>query len=606
MLFGDFSQKLATIESLSSRLEMTDELVKLYSQLEPAEAKIASYLLLGTLRPAYDSLEFNLSIKMVLRALARLQANSESQASAQQTDLFGKQQVSESELDSTTQLSKKLGDIGLVAEQIVTHSAAESQLSVTSVYQELVVIAQESGIGSQEQKLDLLEQLLVKLDPVSAKFVARIVVGKMRLGFSTMTLIDALSFVLVGDKSARKAIEDAWQKRADIGQLATYLLEFMAQLPAGESLQLAALQQHLEQYDMRVGIPVEPQLCQRLPTPAEVIEKLGQVIAEPKYDGLRAQIHITKSDDGAVETAVFSRSMEDISYMFPELQQVAQQLLCQSVILDSEAIGFDIETGQLRPFQETITRKRKHGVAEQAAAIPIKFFVYDVLELNGRDLLTTPLQQRKEILKSVFTDSQVLEHAPFIITDQPQELEEFHTEQLAEGLEGAVVKQIDSPYQSGRKGWYWVKMKEKAGEFGKLTDTIDAVVLGYYVGRGKRTQFGLGAILVGLPNADGGFSTVAKIGTGMTEEQLREMKQRLDAVAVVDKPAEFDVNKNLHPDTWVQPQVVVEVAADEITNSPIHTVGKALRFPRLLKFRDDKSAQQATTFTELDSISVSK
>ena len=169
-------------------------------------------------------------------------------------------------------------------------------------------------------------------------------------------------------------------------------------------------------------------------------------------------------------------------------------------------------------------------------------------------------------------------------------------------MEGVIVKKYDTAYIPGRTGWRWVKMKEEEAASGKLADTIDCVVMGYSAGRGKRVSFGLGQFLVGVldPPAGGMIKTVTKVGTGLTDEQFRELKKRLSGLEVKDKPKEYaDVSKLLQPDFWVEPSLVVEIAADEITKSPNHSAGLALRFPRLVRFRDDKSPDQATTVAEV-------
>ena len=192
---------------------------------------------------------------------------------------------------------------------------------------------------------------------------------------------------------------------------------------------------------------------------------------------------------------------------------------------------------------------------------------------------------------------------PFIVTSDAVALHQFHEQALADGLEGAVMKQAQSQYQSGRKGWRWVKIKETEGSQGKLADTLDVVMMGYYQGKGKRTQFGLGAILTGVVDAEGNVVTIGKIGTGMNEDQLVELKTLGDQHQSAAKPAEYgEVDKSLQPDVWLEPSVVIEVAADELTESPVHSAGFALRFPRLLRIRDDKTWQQATSLAELQQI----
>jgi len=210
-----------------------------------------------------------------------------------------------------------------------------------------------------------------------------------------------------------------------------------------------------------------------------------------------------------------------------------------------------------------------------------------------------------------------------IATSDPKEIQDFHGQQLGAGLEGVVMKQVDGVYQSGRKGWNWVKMKEAEGTMGKLSDTLDVVVLGYYRGKGKRTGFGVGAFLVGIRDDTGNdegvstnlgsvstsdvLKTVSKIGTGLSDEQFAELKTKADALTTPqnEQPSNYDVPKELFPDVWLQPGLVVEIAADEITQSPLHSAGLALRFPRLVKFRDDKSWQDATTLSELRAITIS-
>jgi DNA ligase-1 len=232
--------------------------------------------------------------------------------------------------------------------------------------------------------------------------------------------------------------------------------------------------------------------------------------------------------------------------------------------------------------------------------------VFDMLELNGQSLLDEPLHERKERIAKLFSDSEVFFATPFMVTDNPEELRVFHRQTLGDGLEGIVVKQWASGYHSGRKGWTWVKMKEAEGSRGKLTDTVDCVVMGYYLGEGKRTEFGVGAFLAGVMGKDGRIKTVTKVGTGLTDDQLRELVARGQKLQAPGPVANYDVPKALIPDVWLNPELVVEVAADEITQSPTHTAGVALRFPRLVRWRDDKKTEQITTVEELASIEIGK
>jgi DNA ligase-1 len=223
---------------------------------------------------------------------------------------------------------------------------------------------------------------------------------------------------------------------------------------------------------------------------------------------------------------------------------------------------------------------------------------------NGKELLSVPLKERRKILEQTLKakENKHLMLSPQIVTREAGEIRRYHDEQLRHGLEGAVVKKWDSIYEPGRKGFHWVKFKEEEGKTGKLTDTIDAVVMGYYRGEGKRAGFGIGAFLVGVAKGDG-FVTVTKIGTGVSDELWKELRRRLNDIKISAQPKQYkDVAKMLIPDVWVAPKIVVELAGDDLTRSPSHGAGYAVRFPRLVKIRDDKSPRQATTDREIEAM----
>ncbi len=593
MKFVDFSQALQELEETSSRLEMTEQLAKLYQKFDPAEIKAATYLMQGRLVPQYRSLEFNLSTKLTQRALAKLTARHQHNFkldAAEQIDLFGEEDLSQL-VDLVKKKTKKIGDLGEATQEICHElELSDAEIDLLEVFSQLESIAAQEGEGSQERKMVSLVELWEQLEPLSARYVTRIVMGELRLGFSTMTLLDALSWVVHQDKSARDELELAYNKQADVGRLAT------AYLTADNK---QARQKVLANYAVENGVPVVPALAQRLNTTQEVVEKMGQVITEPKYDGLRVQLHFKRGE----KTKAFTRNLDEVSQMFPELAEAPEILQVDSCILDSEAIGYDPDDGQLLPFQKTVTRRRKHDISSQAEEVPIRFYVFDLLEVDGQSLVDKPLKERKKQLSSLFEDNQVFYETYFKLSQNPDELREFHRQQLENGLEGALFKKSAAPYRGGRKGWRWVKMKEASGEQGQLSDTLDCIVMGYYAGKGKRAEFGIGAILVGIRDKKADkIKTITKIGTGLTDDQFKEMKQRLDKLAVEAKPAQYQVPKNLIPDVWAAPSLVIEVAADAITDSPVHEAGVALRFPRLVEFRDDKDWEQATTLEEVKQI----
>jgi DNA ligase-1 len=570
MKFTELASFFQKLETTSSRNAMTEILADLFKKAGTEEIDKICYLSLGQLAPLYEAIEFNLAEKMMVRVVARALDVGE---------------------EAIKREYKKTGDLGEVAGQmsnVPPWADQMSKLSVLQVYDRLYEVATESGEGSVERKIGKMAALLEDLDSQSAKYVVRIPLGKLRLGFSDLTILDALSWMISGGKSKRVEIEAAFNVRADIGQIARLI-------------KLKGLK-GLGSLRVQPGVPIMPALCQRLPTPEEMIKKMGKVAVEQKYDGTRLQIHFSKT-----KTSIFTRNLENVTSMFPDIARaMAAEVKAKEAILDGEAIGFDPKTGNFLPFQETIKRKRKYEIAEKAKEIPLKFFCFDILYKDGQDLLKTPFSQRREILERIVSaKNKTITLSPQIVTQSPQELRKYHDEQIEKGLEGVVVKKWQAAYEPGRRGFTWVKFKQEKGKKGGgLADTLDCVVMGYYKGKGKRAGFGIGGFLVGIRKKEGSdqFMTISKIGTGLTDEQWREMKKRGDEVKVSHQPKQFAIDKNLFPDVWCVPKIVVEIEADNITKSPIHTAKYALRFPRLVRFRDDKSPSQATTLAEAEKL----
>jgi DNA ligase-1 len=587
MKFQKLAEYFAELEKTSSRLKITEILASLLREASPEEVAKICYLSLGQLAPLYAGVEFNLAEKLMIKVLAKA---------------FGQKE------EKIRQEFKASGDLGETTYNLKLKilNLKFKELTVGEVYERLLEIAKESGEGSVERKIEKMAALINELDPLSAKYVVRIPLGRLRLGFSELTILDALSWMLVGDKSKREEIEAAYNVRADVGEIAKNL-KSQTRLPDGQvsnvkssGLNLKKIFEELGKIKPQVGIPIMPALCQRLPTPEEMIKKMGLVAAEPKFDGTRLQVHFRRPD----LVAIFTRNLENVTGMFPDIVEgVKKEVKAKEAILDGEAIGFDPKTGKFLPFQETIKRKRKYEIDQKAKEIPLKYFVFDILYKDGKSLLNLPLGKRRKILEETLPPkNERIVLTPQIITQSADELRRFYEEQITKGLEGAVVKKWQAVYEPGRRGYTWVKYKaEKKGKRGgRLADTLDCVVMGYYKGKGKRAAFGIGAFLVGVRESENSdrFLTISKIGTGLTDEQWKELKVKSEKLKVKSQPKEYKVDKNLIPDVWCQPQLVVEIEADNITISPVHTAGLALRFPRLLRFREDKSPTEATTLEE--------
>ena len=563
MKFADLAANLDQMEATSSRNELVRILSDVYRACSVDELEPITYLIQGRLAPFFEPIEIGLGERLLITAIA------------------GAYSVPKEEV---TKLNRQAGDLGVTAQRLAPATHRKSP-SVIEVHQRLLKIAAAGGAGSQLEKLDGFTSLLSDLDSTSAKHLVRITLGKMRLGIGDPTVLDALSFAKKGDRSLRPVLEAAYNRTSDLGLIARTLWE------SGEK--------GLDALKVTAGHPLRPQLAERLPNPEAVIKKLGTVGVQPKYDGLRVQIH--KSAD---EVSIFSRNLESMTEMFPELVAAASGLEVESVILDGEAIAYNPESEEFVPFQETTARRRKEGIQEFAARAPMRAFVFDVMFRDGSDLTPLPYERRFEIVQMVLRQSETLVPAPLTKTDSAEVLTRELLDNISRGLEGVVAKRLDSPYQAGARNFNWVKLKRNTS--GQLNDTIDVVLLGYYRGKGKRAEFGTGALLAGVYDSDKDeFVTISKLGTGLSDQGWREIHQRLASLEVEEKPAR--VNSIFVPDAWLKPAIVVEVLADEITPSPRHTAGMtadrpgfALRFPRIVSLRtEDKKPEDATSVREI-------
>lgn len=572
MKFSTFAIYLDRLEETASRLILIDILAELFKEVKQDEIREVIYLMQGRVAPFFAPIEMGMADKMVASAIAV--------AYDKDKELVLKE-------------NSKKGDLGLVARSLSSRKEGKNdKLSVVDVFQMLLTIAQTGGQGSVEKKTSQFSALLQDLDTVSVKHIVRIALGKTRLGIGDPTVLDGLALAILGDRSKRKFLEKAYNETSDLGLIGSTLLK-------------GGLDD-VKKLSVSVGRPIRSQLCERLPNPEKVFEKMDVSIhATYKYDGFRVQIH--KNGD---EITMYSRNLEDMTHMFPELiKGTLEQVKVKTAILDTEALAYQPESEEFLPFQETTKRRRKHNIEEVAKSLPLKAFVFDVLYADGKSLIDTPLEKRREIMQDIIKGDEILIPSPGVILTSPVDLQIMLDDAISKGLEGVVVKKLDSLYEAGGRSFNWVKLKRHSS--GELQDTIDCVILGYIYGRGKRVDFGAGALLVGVYDKENDeFVSVTKIGTGLTDDEWRSIKEKTKGAELDHKPAR--VNSKIEPSVWVKPEIVIEVLADEITRSPSHTAGMvlsdgklsepgyALRFPRLMKFRDtDKRPEDATTVKEL-------
>jgi DNA ligase-1 len=571
--FVKLAKAFEKIEATTKRLEMTSLLVDLIRETPKDEISNVVYLLQGKLYPDYMGVELGIAEKLLIKAIA---------------DVVGK---SEEAVDADY---KKSGDLGLSVEKLLqkkTQAALFSQrLTVNRVYDTFDKIAHASGSGSVELKVRLLASLLNDASPLEGKFIGRMAVGKLRLGVADMTVLDSLALAYGGEKAAREPLERAYNLSSDLG--------FVASAVAYEGIE------GIRKFKIAIGRPIRPMLCERLPSAEEILGKLGGVgAAEYKYDGLRVQAHIAVPD-----VHLFSRRLENITDQFPDVAKLLKESIkARKAIVEGECVAVDQHTGDMLPFQVISQRRgRKYEIEKMAEEIPVTIFLFDALYVDGKDMTSIPYLGRRNELVRIVDPSEHVMIAEQFEAREPKDLENLMEQAVAIGCEGLVVKSTSdqSIYQAGARGWLWIKYKRSYKA--EIQDTFDLVPVGAFAGRGRRAGK-YGALLMAAYNSrEDAFETICKLGSGFTDENLANLPKIMGPYLVKHVPPR--VRSLMEPDVWFVPSIVLEVSADEITLSPLHTCGKdlirqgsglALRFPRFTgNWRKDKAPEDSTTSQE--------
>jgi DNA ligase 1 len=578
------AETFAQLEKTRSRLEMVRILAVLFDELKADEIQPAVYLLQGRLGPSYDAPDFGISEKLTTRVV---------------TQFFGKRP------DEIDRLYRKLGDHGLVAEQLLARPATtlksrattphprslgrsdQPRLTIRQVYDELLALARAAGAGSVEKKVGSLVALLQRAAPLEAKYLLRIPLGRLRLGVGDATVLEGLARV---KSVARPIIERGYNLCSDLGLVARTLYE------GGEPA--------LKRFKVQVGRPIKMQFAERVKNLDELVRRLGICGVEPKYDGFRCQAHKNGNS-----VRIFSRNQEDTTEMFPDVVRATiAQVGTARAIFEGEALAYDPETDEFQPFQVTVQRKRVYGIDKMQQTLPLRLNAFDLLYADGDDLTPRPYRERRKALEKLIKKGPGLAVAPALVSGDPREIESFFEAQLGAGLEGIVAKRLDSAYEAGKRNFNWIKFKR--AYHGELKDTLDLTIVGYFAGRGARAALGIGAVLGAVyDKKNDRFRTIAKVASGLSESDWISLRKQLEKRRVNARPARVD--SRLQPPYWVEPSLVVEVFADEITRSPVHTaglgrdaaqpdLGLALRFPRIVRgLRQDRAPEDATSEDEV-------
>ena len=571
MKFAEITDCFRRMECTTKRLELTDILVELLKKTPTEVVVKVVYLIQGKLRPNFEGIELGIAEKLAMKSISKSSGTT----------------VKKIEDDY-----KLGGDLGITAANIMeqktqTTFSAEA-VTLERVYDTLLRIAKLQGKGSQDMKIKYISSLLNDATPNESKFILKILLGTLRLGIAENTLMDALAIAFTGEKDNRELIENAYNVSSDLGHV--------SEIVASEGLA------GIKKFQISLFSPIRPMLADRVKSEKDAVKKFeGEFAAEYKLDGERAQIHKQKN-----KVAIFSRSLENITYYYPDIvEKISNVLLCDSCILEAEIVAINENTGQFLPFQELMHRRRKYKIEKAVTDYPITVNFFDVLYVDGEKTIDLPYLERRNFLKKIIHEDKFVKLIPMSIIKNEGDVLEILENSINSGCEGLMLKMIQSPYRAGIRGSNWLKLKREYQN--ELGDSLDLIVIGAFFGKGRRTGK-YGTLLLATYNPENDtFPSICKVGTGFTDENLDQLYQILSPSVTLKKNSR--VESDMDADIWFEPNLVIEIVASEITLSPIHKTGfdmirkdsgLALRFPKFTgKIRTEKSVDDASTDEEV-------
>ena len=571
MEFAILSNAFRKMEATRKRLELTQYLVELFEKTPQEVISKIIYLLQGKLRPDFEGVELGVAEKLAIRAISKSSGIPMNKIEAEY---------------------RKGGDLGYAATEILKQKTQTTflmeDITVERVYDTLFKIANLEGSRSQDMKMKYISSLLNDATPTEASFILKILLGTLRLGIAENTVMDALAIAFTNNKENRKILEHAYNVSSDLGKV--------AEVVSSKGIQ------GIEKFEINLFNPIRPMLADRVKSEQEAIEKLGtKFAAEYKLDGERVQLHIEGE-----KVVLFSRSLENISSYYPDIiERIPNAIQAEKIILEAEAVAINENTGEFLPFQELMHRRRKYKIDKAVSKYPITVNFFDVLYLDGKSCLELGYEERRKLLEKIVKEDDFAKHVPMSIVTNESEIEESLENSINSGCEGLMLKMLDKPYQAGARGNYWLKLKREYRN--ELGDSLDLVVIGAFFGKGRRTGR-YGTLLLATYDDDQDvFTSICKVGTGFTDEDLDQLYQILSNKVTIKKNPRID--SDMEADVWFEPDLVVEVVASEITLSPIHkaardtvrkNTGLALRFPKFTgKIRVEKAAEDASTNEEV-------
>ena len=571
MEFSTLSEIFQRMEKTSKRIELTDILVELLKKTPKEILPNVVYLLQGIIRPNFEGVELGIAEKLAIHAISKSSGLS----------------IKKIEDDY-----REGGDLGLTASNILKLKTQTTftveKITVERVYDTLFKIAKLEGKGSQDLKMKYISSMLNDATPIEAKFVMKILLGTLRLGVAENTVMDALAIAFTGKKENKEEIENAYNVSSDLGKVSLVV--------ATDGIE------EIKKFKISLFSPIRPMLADRVKSETDAIKKMPQLFAaEYKLDGERVQIHKQMN-----KIILFSRRLENITQYYPDIiENIGKYINVDEGIFEAEIVPINENTGEFLPFQELMHRRRKYKLEKAVSQYPITVNFFDVLYFDDRNCLNLEYTKRREILEKVVKEDNFAKLVPMLLVKNENEIEDFLENSINSGCEGLMLKTPNAVYRAGARGSNWLKLKREYRN--ELGDSLDLIVIGAYFGRGRRTGL-YGTLLLGTYNPENDtFPSICKVGTGFTDESLDQLYQILSNKVILKKNSR--VVSEMEADVWLEPELVLEIVASEITLSPIHKTGLnlvrknsgfALRFPKFTgKIRYEKAVEDASTHDEV-------
>jgi DNA ligase-1 len=555
--FNDLALICERIENISGSLEITQVVADFFLSIDDKELEITSRFIMGQIFPVWSPLQLGIGPGMLYATLSR---------------------ASGLPVRDIKELVKKNGDVGLAAKEAMANNnktqstfatfvEEDNVLSITDVYMRFVNIAKASGKGSQATRIRNLQFLFAQAVHTEAVYIARLAIEELRIG--------------VGEGIVRDAIARAFDVTKDDVEMAYILTNDMGMV--ARETRLKGIE-GLRKMDITLGRPIKQMLAQISSGIEPVVREMGSVAVEWKFDGARVQIH----KDGNNIT-IFSRRMEDVTDSLPDIvSMIRNGITAKSAILDGEVVVFEDE--KPGAFQQILKRfRRKYDVEIMVSKIPLQLFLFDIMYINGMNLFNNNLVLRRQQLLECVTPSATLNVAEQAITSDVQVVNNIYMTALDAGHEGIMLKNPESLYSPGKRGKNWLKVKP-------LMETLDLVVIGGEWGEGRRAQMIGSYQLACIEPTTGQFLSMGRVGTGITDDLLLELTLRFKDLIIIERGTELDF----------VPEIVFEVAFEEIQKSPTYNSGYALRFPRLVRVRDDRDPNEVDTLERIEQLYINQ